>query len=63
MPATVVDTKTQLVDAVLFVRDSRHHTACRCYSYRDTTGAGYCSDREAIWNRAVNRLLSECCGR
>jgi hypothetical protein len=60
MPATTIDPHAQMVDALKFVRDSRHHSDCRCFSYRDRDGEAYCSDREALWSRAISRLIDAC---
>jgi hypothetical protein len=56
---TTLTTQTQLSDAVRLARSYRHHPDCNCTLYRDTMGEGFCTSAEAIWTRAVNRLLDE----
>lgn len=45
----------QLAQAVQFVRNCRHHHACHCGKYQGV----YCTPFEAIWSRAVDRLIGE----
>ena len=59
---TVTDPKQQIKDAVAFSRDARHHSNCSCFMFRDRTGEPFCSDREALWNRAIDRLIDQCRG-
>ncbi len=47
------------VDALHFVRTNRHHPTCRCGRWRDTDGAPFCTPAEALWSRALNRLLDK----
>lgn len=63
MPAVTIDPHQQITDALRFARDSRHHSGCRCASYRDGDCAPFCSDREALWSRAISKLIDACCGR
>jgi hypothetical protein len=42
------------------VRKHRHQPDCCCFSHRDIDGEHYCSYSEALWSRAVNRLIDEC---
>lgn len=56
------DPKLQLADALTHVRDSRHHSGCRCGIYRRPDYAGYrnspfCSKEEFCWSVTVDRLL------
>lgn len=57
---TVTDPKVQIRDAVAFSRDARHHSDCCCFMYRDSAGEGFCSDRQALWNRAIDKLIDQC---
>ena len=56
---TVTDPKQQIKDAVAFSRDARHHSDCCCAAYRDRDGAPFCSDRESVWARAIDKLLDQ----
>jgi hypothetical protein len=60
MPATTVSPRQQIRDALMFARDSRHHSGCKCGLYRDRDGTPFCSDREAIWQRAIDKLIDDC---
>lgn len=46
-------------DALLFVRNNRHYEGCPCRRWRDGNGAPYCTPAEAMWSRALNRLLDQ----
>lgn len=64
-PVTTIapaDPVTQIRDAVAFARASRHHQDCRCAMFRKD-GAGFCSDREALWQRAIDVLLTNITNR
>jgi hypothetical protein len=60
MPAVTITPRQQIRDALMFVRDARHHSGCVCGMYRDREGEGFCSDREALWSRAINKLIDDC---
>ena len=45
-------------DALVFVRRHRHHPDCRCGTWRDGYGAPFCTPAEALWSRALDRLLN-----
>ena len=47
----------QIADALQFARESRHFDGCPCAMFRDKDGAPHCTDRAALWNRAIDRLL------
>lgn len=59
MAVTTVEPKTQLAAAVRLVREYRHSATCVCSEYRDLSGEGFCTARQATWNRAIDRLIDE----
>lgn len=60
MPTTVTNPKATIADAVRFVRDSRHHSNCNCFSFRDANREAFCTAQEALWTKAIARLIDEC---
>lgn len=45
----------QLAQALQYVRNCRHHHACRCGKYQGV----YCTASEKLWSTAVDRLIGE----
>jgi hypothetical protein len=60
MSVTVLNPRTQIAEAVSFARDARHHSGCYCFQFRDVNKEAFCSDREALWNRCIDRLIDQC---
>ena len=60
MPATTLDPRRQIRDALQFVRRYQHHDGCRCGTYRNTRGEAFCSSGHATWNRAIDALIEQC---
>lgn len=48
---------TQIAEALAYVRKSRHYDGCHCFMYRAATGQSFCTAEEALWNKALDRLL------
>lgn len=63
MAVTIADPQEQLADALRFSRQQKHHPNCRCNTWRDTDGSGYCTPMHATWNKAVNRCLDRVMGK
>lgn len=62
MAVYVPTLQEQLEDAVMFCRQQRHHADCRCNSWRDQDGAGYCNPQESTWTRAISKCLDRLMG-
>lgn len=63
MAVVIVDLHEQLADALKYCRAQRHHPDCRCNTWRDPDGAGYCNPQEATWTRAISKCLDRVLGR
>lgn len=63
MAVTIANPREQLADALTFLRKQRHHPDCRCNTWRDPDGAGYCNPQEATWTRAISKCLDRVLGR
>jgi hypothetical protein len=50
---TITDPRDQIIDALGYVRKSRHHVDCHCGMYQHL----WCSPEEKLWCSAVDRLL------
>lgn len=50
--------REQIVDALHFVRVSRHRHDCRCGKFQGV----YCTPTEKMWCSAVDRLITEIYG-
>ena len=53
MAITITDPRDQIIDALVFVRRSRHHAECHCGMYQHL----WCNAEEKLWCSAVDRLL------
>ena len=47
--------REQIIDALGYVRKSRHHPDCRCGNYQRL----WCNAEEKLWCTAVDRLLRD----
>ena len=45
--------REQIIDALGYVRKSRHHPECHCGTYQHL----WCSPEEKLWCAAIDRLL------
>lgn len=51
------DPVTQIAEALHYVRKARHFQGCCCFMYRNAALEAFCTPEEALWNKAVDRLL------
>lgn len=57
MAVIVASVEQQLADALRLCRQYRHHAGCRCNTYRNQQGEGFCSSYESSWNTIVDKLI------
>lgn len=63
MAVVITSLEEQLADAVRICRSYRHHSDCRCNTWRDREREGFCTAQEATWNRVVSNALDRVLGR
>lgn len=51
------DPVTQIREALAYVRKAKHYDGCKCAMFRNAAGSPHCSPEEALWSKAVDRLL------
>jgi len=59
MSTVTTDPRGMIADAIGYLRKARHHLDCRCFNYRDLDHVGWCSPQEAMWNKAVDKLIDD----
>jgi hypothetical protein len=47
----------QIAEALAYVRKAKHYDGCKCAMFRNAAGSPHCSAEEALWTKAVDRLI------